>query len=189
MNISSYIFELQSTVITASSNYEIWWVYIGGETRRLYIDDMNDYVDFFRSSIHAHFVATVIALYRLYESRNDTYNIPRFLYHCREKKLLDDTVIKNFEIEVRSVKPIWKKVNILRNKAFAHRTQELSLDDVFSEAGITPNQIRDLIENSKFFLNKLSTELGLETHAFNLSTKGSVIALLETLKRDRNATL
>jgi hypothetical protein len=38
---------------------------------------MNRYHLFFSTSIHSHFVALIVALYRLYEKRRDTYNIPR----------------------------------------------------------------------------------------------------------------
>jgi hypothetical protein len=74
-----FIRELQNTVMVAESNFEIWWVYKDVETRRKYIQSMNRYSEFFRASIHAHFVANVIALYRLYESRHDSINIDRVL--------------------------------------------------------------------------------------------------------------
>ncbi|RZL97116.1 MAG: hypothetical protein EOO88_63040, partial [Pedobacter sp.] len=78
---------LRQTATEASLNYEIWRVYrdildqaeIYSEVGKDYVDRMNAYPLFFQPSIHAHFVATLVALYRLYETRSDTYNIPSFL--------------------------------------------------------------------------------------------------------------
>jgi len=84
--IDRYIEELRDTVRVAWLNYEIWWVYKSTDTRPEYVDTMNRYPLFFQTSIHAHFVALLVALYRLYETRDDTYNIPTLL------KLLSCTV-------------------------------------------------------------------------------------------------
>src|SRR4051794_26110871 len=77
--IDRYIDELRDTVRHAWLDYEIWWVYKSADTRPEYADTMNRYTLFFHTSIHAHFVALLVALYRLYERRKDTYNIPTFI--------------------------------------------------------------------------------------------------------------
>ncbi len=71
-----YIGELRHTVSVAVLNYDIWWVYKSDRTRPQYVDTMNRYRIFFTTSLHAHFVALIVALYRLYEKRRDTHNIP-----------------------------------------------------------------------------------------------------------------
>ena len=40
---------------------------------------MKNYKMFFQTSIHAHFVALIVALYRLYENNKNTINIPQLL--------------------------------------------------------------------------------------------------------------
>ena len=82
--IKNHIKNLQDTIITAYHNYEIWWIYKSKDTRPIYLDVMNKYLAFFSTSIHAHFVAMIVALYRLYETRKDTINIPGLIKLIKE---------------------------------------------------------------------------------------------------------
>jgi hypothetical protein len=77
--IDNYINDVRHAVTVAGLNYEIWWTYVEKESRAKYVDAMNRYSLFFQTSIHAHFVALVIALYRLYEANDRTVNVPRLL--------------------------------------------------------------------------------------------------------------
>ncbi len=74
--IDSYIKSLRDSIIAAEHNHDIWWIYKNKDTRPKYLDVMNSYLSFFQTSIHAHFVAMVIVLYRLYETRRDTISLP-----------------------------------------------------------------------------------------------------------------
>jgi len=69
--------ELQDAAIAAGLNYEIWWAL--KSTRPKYIDVFNRYLGYFSVAIHAHFVALLVALYRIYETRNDTQIFRRCL--------------------------------------------------------------------------------------------------------------
>jgi hypothetical protein len=75
VDIDAFIREFHDALTAAELNYEIWWVYRGHDTRPKFIDTMSRYPVFFRMSIHAHFLATIVALSRLYETRKDSYNI------------------------------------------------------------------------------------------------------------------
>ena len=71
--------ELQNALTVAGLNYEIWWVYKEKESRKRFVDTLNTYPLFFQTSLHAHFVAMIVSLYRLFETRNDTINIPQLI--------------------------------------------------------------------------------------------------------------
>jgi AbiU2 len=73
-------------------------------------------------------------------------------------------------------------VNILRNKAFGHRSKAHSVSEVFEEAGVTPNELRDLAEVTKKLLNTAALAWANNAHAFNLSSRANTIALLQDLK-------
>ena len=180
--IDQYIEELRDTVRVAWLNYEIWWVYKGSDTRPEYVDTMNRYTMFFQTSIHAHFVALLVALYRLFETRDDTYNIPTFIKLLREQGSIPDTTLSELDALYSKAKPLWVKVNILRNKAFGHRSKAHSVSDVFAEAGVTPNELRDLAEVTRKLLNTASLAWANNAHAFNLSSRAHTLALLEDLK-------
>ena len=183
-NIDNYISELCHTTIVAWLNYEIWWVYKSKDTRPVYVDVMNKYPLFFQTSIHAHFVALVVALYRLYETRDDTFNIPSLLKTLRNESRLPEATLDLLEgIYKNEAKPLWIKVNILRNKAFGHRSVAHTVEEVFEEAKVTPNELRDLVEVTKKLLNKLTYSWNKNVHAFNLRSREDTLRLLNDLKK------
>lgn len=78
-DLSSHVDALRHSANVATLNYDIWWVYKSKEYRPVYVGTMNQYLGFFDTSLHAHFVALLVALYPMYETRKDTFNIPRLL--------------------------------------------------------------------------------------------------------------
>lgn len=181
VDIDTYIRELQHTVIVAALNYEIWWVFKSQDTRPKYVDTMERYSLFFQTSIHAHFVATLVALYRLYETREDTYNIPSLLRILRDQKVIDQTTLEQLKEMYDKGKPLWVKINVLRNKAFGHRSVAHTIEDVFKEAEVTHDELKQLVETTKEMLNKLSYARDRSVHAFNLSAREDTIRLLDDL--------
>lgn len=182
--IANIIAELNHTVTVAGLNYEIWWVYKGSDTRPKYVDTMNRYPLFFQTSLHAHFVATVMALYRLHETRNDTYNIPKLLRILKNEKSLDKATLDHLGQEYDKVKPLWQKISILRNKSFGHRSAAHSVEDVFEEAQVASNDLKQLVEMTKKILNELSYACNQSRDAFNLCAREDTIRLLDDLQRD-----
>jgi AbiU2 len=179
----SYIDELRHTVTVAGLNYEIWWTYKSKDTRPQFIDVMNRYSIFFQTSIHAHFVALLVSLYRLYETRTDTYNIPRFIELLETDTTLSPDVIQSLRSKYELAKPVWIKVNILRNKVFGHRSLARTVEEAFAEAGVKPDELKAMMDVTKSLLNELTNELERSTHAFNLGAGGEVLRLLTDLRK------
>jgi hypothetical protein len=183
--IEQYVGELRHTVTTAWLNYEIWWVYKSSDTRPEFVDTMNKYRMFFTTSIHAHFVALLVALYRLYETRDDTYNLPKFLQLLSEKAAVPGETLQKLDELYAHAKPLWIKVSILRNKVFGHRSKARSVSEVFDEAGVTPNELRDLAEVTRTLLNTATLAWKDTAHAFNLSSRNDALRMLQDLKEAR----
>lgn len=174
--------ELQDTAIAASLNYDIWWVFRGSETRPKYVDVMNHYLHYFHAAIGAHFIALLVALYRLYETRPDTHNIPNFLNRLEADDALKKEDLDSLRAQYAAAKPLWIKVSILRNKVYGHRALDRDIEEAFDEAGVTPFELRDLVSQTKALLNELNLKLRDSTHAFNLSATRDTVRLLEDLK-------
>jgi AbiU2 len=151
-----YISDLQQTVIAAGLNYEVWWTYESEDTRPKYVDAMNGYTVFFQTSIHAHFIAQLVALYRLYETRKDTFNIPTLLRLLRAHSTFDQATLDRLDAMHAAAKPLWIKVNILRNNAFGHRSKARTVAEVFSEAAVSPNDLKALVHATMELLNVLT---------------------------------
>jgi hypothetical protein len=177
--------ELQDAATAAGLNYEIWWVFKSSDTRPKYIDVLNGYLGYFSVAIHAHFVATLVALYRIYETRGDTHNFPTLLDRLEAGAALDASVVSSLRAQYLALKPLWVKVSILRNDVFGHRSLKLDIDAAFAKAGITGNELKDLVDRTKAMLNELTGVLRDSMHAFNLTATRDTIRMLEDLKATR----
>jgi len=152
--------ELIHTTHVASINYEIWWVYNNKEDRSKYLNIMNKYSEFFSASIHAHFVAMLMALSKLYENRNNTVNINKFLISIRNKQFIDEVILVEVEQSLKNKKDLIEKICILRNNYFAHISNKLDYDEVLDKANIKYKNFRELIDLAYDLLKKIS-------HAYN----------------------
>lgn len=183
--IQKYIDDLRQTVTTAGLNYEIWWTYKEKESRKMHVSAMNEYTVFFQTSIHAHFVALLVALYRLYETRTDTVNIPGLIKLLKDHNGISSDTLDKVETMYDEVKPLWIKVSVLRNSAFGHLSNKFSISEVFIKAGVTPDELRDVIEKTKELLNEITHEWDKSIHAFNLGGVEDTNRLLEDLRELR----
>lgn len=82
-------------------------------------------------------------------------------------------------------KPLWVKVGVLRNNAFGHRSDSKTIEEIFKEAGITPNQLKKLIDLTKRLLNTITRALDGTVHAFNLAATEATLKVLQDLKERR----
>jgi hypothetical protein len=183
----AYISDLQQTVTAAGLNYEVWWTYKNEDNRPEFVDAMNGYTVFFKTSIHAHFVALLVALYRLYETREDTFNIPSLLRLLRANSTFDRVTLDKLDAMYAAAKPLWVKVSILRNKAFGHRSQAHTVAEVFQEAAVSPNELKALVERTMELLNVLTLAWDRSVHAFNLGAGEDLIRLLNDINRLRGS--
>jgi len=181
--INQYIKELQNAITVAGLNYEIWWVYKEKDSRKRFVDTLNAYPLFFQTSLHAHFVAMIIALYKLFETRKDSVNVPQLVKIIKDQGSVSEIDIQKIEVEIAQIKSLWVKVSILRNKLFGHKSNALDNEEIWKEAKVTPNEFRKLIDESKKILNQLTSVWDRSGHAFNLSSKEDTIELLEDLKK------
>lgn len=179
--IERYVKSIQDTIIAADHNHDIWWIYKSKEIRSKFIDVMNNYLAFFQTSIHAHFVAMIIALYRLYETRRDTISLPQLLKVLDRDHPLSDNAKNRVDKLMPEAKQLWRKIGIVRSDAFAHLSDGKDIEDSFKKAGLRYRDFKDLIELSKTIINVISQDYNRNTHAFNLSAKLDTKALLTDL--------
>jgi hypothetical protein len=180
-DIGSYITELRHTVTVAGLSHEIWWAFRSKDTRPKYVKTLNRYSLFFSTTIHAHFMAALVALYRLYETRKDTYNIPQLLRLTEADSKFLPEQIEEFKMLYARAKPLWAKVNILRNNAFGHRSTSLTVEEAFAEADMAPNEFTELIDVTKELLNAVSHAYDRSFHVFNLGARKDVLRMLDDL--------
>ena len=177
--VHSYLEELKGAIANASDCYEVWWVLKGSDTRPKYNAVLSKYPGFFLANIHAQFVAYVVALYRLLETRKDTINFNSFLTLIEAEGSISKEALEEIRSRVDALHPIWVKICILRNEVYAHKSSDNKYDESFKKADITPNQIRDLIEGHKELLNHIALQTESIEFVFSINSREDTISLLE----------
>jgi len=180
IDIDAYINELRITVMDAGLHYDVWSVLTKAVSEPKCQKDMNRYSLFFSTSIRANLVATLIALYCLYDTHQKTYNINDLLKQVRCRFTTEEGM-NDIEVLYVKAKHLWQKVNILRNNVFGHRSTLLTIEKGFVKANVTPEELNQLIETSKDLLNKVSFLHNQTKHTFNLDARRDTLDMLKAL--------
>lgn len=159
---------------------DIWWVYDGKPSREKHLETMNRFSEFYRFEPHAHFVAMVMYLSQLFESRDETLNLPSLLKNARSVGVLKSASEQGFLI-LDSVKPLVSKVMILRSNLFAHRNAKLSYKEVFDKAKVTQDQLRELSKAALHIANLLGIAAGINEKLFHTLAPSHAEAVLIAL--------
>jgi hypothetical protein len=179
--IKIYLYDLRYSLHLASMNYDIWWTYKQYRTRKYYLDTMNNYLGFYTNSIHAHFLATVIPCYRIFETRTDTINIGTLIKEIEKANLLEVNNIKEIKLKISKLKPIWIKINIVRCEIYAHKSNLNSSEESFKKANIKPKEIRLFIDGAFKLMDYIFTALN-EPSSHILREKTTTLQILRKLK-------
>jgi AbiU2 len=175
-SMTDQIKQVADRITFASMNYRIWRIYTAPGDQTRYLRVLRDYNSFFLTSLRAHFVATVITLCGLYETRRESISLTRLAWDVSEPKLRSD-----LQPMLDKANTIWrKKITILRNDVYAHLS-DIDFEVKFAEANISPDEIEALIKLSKNLLNKLSYANDRSTFAFNLDPASDTYNLLDRL--------
>ncbi len=177
------IFILRRTAVEAVLNYEIWWAFRSPDRPAHHHDVMNRYPLLFRTAINAHFVAMLLPLYRLFETRRDSHNLPQLLKRLEGNGQISPQRLSEFRAQYGALKPIWIKIQSLRNYVFGHRSAKVEIDEVFEKARITPSEIRDFINDVQILLNRISADLDDSYESFHTHSGEEAVQMLEDLKR------
>jgi len=179
----NYIKPLALIIRSASFHFDIWWVYKEKNSRSKYLEVLREYPQFFNNSLEAHFLAMVVELYKLFETRKDTVNFPTLIGVIRQDKLLDKKLLGEVESSLTALKPIWVKITVLRSELFAHTALAGLYQKGFQKANVTPKHIKDLIEGAKKLLNLISDGVDRNTYSFEQQATTATVRILDGLNK------
>lgn len=174
--------ELIHTTHVASVNYEIWRVY--KEDRSKYFTVIRRYSEFFNASFHAHFVAMLLALAKLYENGNGTVNIRKLINLIRGNHFIDEAILTRIEQSLKDKKDLIKKICILRSNYFAHISDKLNYAEVSKKADIKDRNFKELIDLAYDLLKKISYVYNKGDVRPRLLSREDTIRLLNYLLRN-----
>jgi hypothetical protein len=169
-------------LMVARTSHDIWWLYAGNDTRRLFIEGMQPYSEFFRYDQAAHQRAMIVGLYTLFDGRRDTITL---------ESLIDDANAAGYDVDALTPKLAAlsirvAKIKVLRHKLFAHRDHSLAYNEVFKAAEIRPSDLRMIFDESLEIVNGLAALTGAPWTYWNDNVANHTTELLYYIQRQPN---
>jgi hypothetical protein len=173
--------------IAARAHFQVWWA-----LRNLALPQhhatMNDlgYVDFFHAANSGHYVLFFLYLSKIFDRDPRVAGIAELKRslasegHNVEAKELGDELAPYID-HVR-------RILAIRNRSVVHTEMAVSREKVYELNGITPNEIRELIDATCHAINGVARKLGIGNVIFESNrTQEATLCMLEILERGRKA--
>ena len=171
--------------INARAHFQVWWA-LRNLALPKYHETMNDYahVDFFHAANSGHYVLFFLALAKIFDRDPRVAGIRELKRALRaEGKAVAAIRIAR---ELKSFEPYVKRVMSIRNRSVVHNEHSISRHGVYQINGITPNQLRDLIEAACSSINGAARELGIVNTIFDSDrAERATLSMLKTLDHGR----
>lgn len=146
---------------------------------------MQPYAGFFVGTEYALFDSFVVLSYSIFETRKDSVNMSILLKSVSSK--IKDTELTAFKDEVKSLKPAWLKLGILRNEVVGHQSLGQTSFQSFQKAAVTPEEIREYLSKSQELLGQISSKAFRNALAFNIHSKPRLVKLLTELRSNNSS--
>jgi hypothetical protein len=138
-------------------HFGLWRLTAGIDGRKLHHGVLDDHWEHLRFLEHGQLFTAVVELHSLLDADKATINLPHLVKALELKKGSKPHLRK----ALSDAQPAFKRLRILRNAVYAHRTKKRSYADVFKAAQITPNQLQELVLACIKVSNELRVEVGL----------------------------
>jgi AbiU2 len=152
-------------VLRARVLLDAWHLSAGEEGRARFHDFWDEYWEFWRFNEYALLFSHVVHTAALFETRNDTINFQKLWNEIQKTGVdhEDACIVQGF---LSKASDAAKDVIILRSNALAHRSDNLSYDDAFVRAQLTPDKLRALSDLSLSLANSMLKIIGSTEREF-----------------------
>lgn len=183
LSIDEQIKGLGDTISSAQWHFDIWEALDEARGDLENVKVFNKYLEFFRATVTANFESYIISCYQLFETRSDTISFPGLKSELKSSVGLDvDADVEAIRLQ-DSMKPIWIKINRLRNESIGHLSRDKTLEKIYAEADMRPEQIRQFIEMAKALYNNITYRRSQALDPFNIRGKASVKQIFDDLQK------
>jgi hypothetical protein len=172
-------------IVRARLFLDLWFYFEERDSRRKIIETMLDYNEFLRFTPHAYLVTYVIYMAGVFDKTRGTISLAHLAREMTAAGHLKGPDAATVETLLVEAKPIADKVVILRHKAFAHRSADISYDDVFKEAAVRPDQLRELTDIALKIANRLLLARRLQDQYFTELPREAAEAMMKVLGAKR----
>lgn len=170
----------------ARTHFQVWWA-----LRKLaiptYLETMNDrsYTEFFDASNSGHYKLFFISLSKIFDRDNRVAGIHKLTLALRAEGELN--LADYVTHELKHLEPLIEHIMHIRNKQIAHNDLSIPVETLYKENGITPNQIREVIDETCDIINYAAEALGFSRRIFkNDRIELATLHMLDTLQRGKN---
>lgn len=175
--------------IAAKAHFQIWWT-LRNVALPEFHGTMSDfsYVDFFHASNSGHYKLFFIALSKIYDRDNRVSSIASLKDALRDEGCA--SLVDYIERQLAPLERLVCRILNIRNKTIAHNEKEVSREKVYEINGVTPNEIRRLIEISCDLINYVARALEIPNVIFESDrNERATLAMLDTLRRGKKPTI
>ena len=177
-----FLHAMYNILFDARMCYDLWWICVSSEGRGKYFSCYSEYHKFFEVIGYSCITSMTISLYKMQETRTDTYNLKNLKECLGEEYSCNNVLVKKIEEKESVAKKTWIKICKLRSELFAHTNRASSRSEIYKAAKLRPNEIKGLTEQYLIILNMYAGVIGQPKTVFNDYTTQSTYELLDKLK-------
>jgi len=148
-----------------------------------YLRAMNDlnHVDFFHASNSGHYKLFLLALAKIFDRDDRVAGITELKRALRAEGRQD--LALRITQQMKPIETTVRKIMRIRNKSLVHNEQSLSRQKVYRVDGITPNQIRRVIDVACESINYTARAVGISNTIFESNRlESATLYMLEKLR-------
>lgn len=169
--------------IAARAHFQVWWA-LRNLAIPKYLPIMNDgsYVDFFHASNSGHYKLFLLALSKIFDRDTRVAGVSELKKALRAEG--HARLALRIARELKPIEPFVQKLMRIRNKTIVHNQRSALRTKVYKVNGITPNQLRQVIETVCGAINATAHDLGITNTIFDSSRlESATLSMLEHLER------
>ncbi|MDT8302372.1 MAG: hypothetical protein RQ760_12870 [Sedimentisphaerales bacterium] len=177
---------VKDAIVATSEHYNIYYIYTNDRDRPKYVKVMNSYLGFFRASISAQFTTTLLTLSKVLDknTKNNRISMYSLLEYVERHKLIESAKLQKIKNDLNGTDEMFQKLQVLRNNQFAH-IGNLDSKKAFKTAGISPNDLKKLINLSIDTLQSIYHAYDRSDFPFDYHSKEDTYSLLNDLLKNK----
>jgi len=168
---------------SARAHFQVWWALRNLALPNL-LPAMNDsnYVDFFHASGSGHYKLFFLALSKIFDRDSRVAGISELKRALRAEG--HGRIALRIARELKPIEPLVKKVMSIRNQTIVHNEHSIPRTKVYKVNGITPNQLRHVIDTVCETISSAARDLGIANTIFDSNRfERATLNMLERLDR------
>ena len=173
--------------VAARAHFQAWWA-LRNLALPQYHRTMSEfpYVDFFLAANSGHYVLFFLYLSKMFDRDDRVAGLTELKRALVSEGLSAEA--SELEGKLAPYASHVQKIMAIRNRSVVHTEMAISREKVYEVNGITPNQIRELIDVTCDAINAVARAQGISNVIFESNrTQEATLRMLETLERGRRA--